>query len=218
MTLIELMMALSIVAIISLAIAGLTFAVSDAQATTDDQNNSLQAARSSLGNLERMIRQARLVSGGGTDHLALWMGDTNGNGQINADETIYLTYLPGQRAVRMKSVRFPVNMDPVYKSLLNDDVSLSQSADVATLDSLVGCTAYIQQSDVAVDVDYMEFKFSAAPPLTQAVTIAARFGTAPRAVSLNSTIHLRAAATKNVVDDGGEFVLCVPACEVTHGG
>jgi hypothetical protein len=63
----------------------------------------------------------------------------------------------------------------------------------------------------------MEFKFSATPPLSEAVTVAARFGSTGHTVGLNSTVRLRAGATKNVVDDGGEFVLAIPACEVTHG-
>lgn len=215
MTLVELLMALSITTLIGVAVAGMTMAASDAQRATDAQNDSLQAARSSLGRLEQLIRQARLISGGGSDHLALWVGDTNGDGQINADETLYLTYLAGQRVVRMKSVRFPLNMDPLYKLLLNEQVPLSLSGDVAVLDTLTGSITYVQESDVAVDVDYLEFKFDVAPPLTGAVTIAARFGQAPRTLSANSTMHLRAGATRDVVNDGGEYVLNIPLCEVT---
>jgi hypothetical protein len=217
MTLVELMLALSITALIGVCISGTIMAVADAQAATDNKNDSLQAARSSLFNLERMIRDARLVSAGSATTLSLWMGDTNGDGQINVDETIYLTYLPAERVVRAKAVKFPLNLDTFYKSLLNDQLPLSASADVGVLETLPGVASYVQEWSVAVDVDQLEFKFTATPPLSEAVTVAARFGSTGHTVGLNSTVRLRAGATKDLIDDAGEYVLAIPACEVTHG-
>ncbi len=211
------MVAMTVIALIGLAVTGMIAAISTSQAKAMAINDTVQSGRISMVTLERLIRQARLVSGGDGNHLSLWMGDLNGDGQINANETYYLTYLPSQRVVRMKSIQFPANMDPCYKALLNVSLMLDDSADPSVLDGLLGCQPYIQQQDVAVDVDYVQFQFSTAPPMTKAVTISGRFGTAPQNVSLNSTVYLRGCDTTCITYDGADYNLNIPNCEVTNG-
>jgi hypothetical protein len=217
MTLVELMLALSLATLIGLAITSMTVAVADAQKTTSDLNDSTQAARCSMVGVERLVGGARLVSEGDANSLSLWMGDLNGDGQVNADETIYLTYYPAQRVLRSRYIKFPGNINPAYKTLINVELALSQSAVADVLDALIGCGPYIHENDVAVDVDSLEFKLMPAPPLTESVVISGRFSVSGQTVSLNTTVRLRADATSNVVDDGGEYVLNIPACEVTSG-
>jgi hypothetical protein len=87
---------------------------------------------------------------------------------------------------------------------------------VSILGTLAGCTPYITEYDVAVNVNSMMFSFSGAAPLTQAVIFAAQFGSGGHTVSINSTARPRASATSNLVNNSGTYTLCLPACEVTN--
>lgn len=209
-TLVELTLAMSILALIGTTVVAAAFAVSSAQASTDKLGDNVHAGRSSMVRIERLIRQAQLVSGGQADSLSLWMGDTDGNGRINADETVYLVYLSNERVVRMRRIQFPDIIEPVLKAVLNVEMTLTESADPCMLDMLVACLSYVTETDVAAEVDHFEFRYAPAAPLARTVSMLGRFGTGADSVSLNTTVRLRRDATDNVLEDSGEYVLALP--------
>ena len=80
-TLAELLTAMMVMSIISLAVLSLTMALTTAQEYSEDFYRHVQIARNSLRRIERDINKANLITTGDADTLVYWE-DTNGNGDI----------------------------------------------------------------------------------------------------------------------------------------
>jgi len=95
-TLAELLVALSITAIISAAVATLAFAVSSANDMFGQASERQTKIRYSAIRIEEFIRNCRLVCEAGDDYIALWRADDDGDSDIDIQEIVFIDARPGQ--------------------------------------------------------------------------------------------------------------------------
>ena len=89
-TLVELLMALMVTAIILSAVATLAFALSSATSETDEMSANQAALRFGTVKLGDLIRNSRHALITSSNDIALWRSDDNGDNAINASELVYI--------------------------------------------------------------------------------------------------------------------------------
>ena len=100
-TLVELLVALAVTAIVSAAVATLAYAVGTANKGSDDTSRKQAELRLSTLRISELVRNCKLICGMPGDDLAVWRADDNGNGQINPQELVYLEMGPGRNYVQL---------------------------------------------------------------------------------------------------------------------
>jgi Tfp pilus assembly protein PilW len=86
MTLIELLLALTIMAMVMAGVSTLAFALSSVKNSTDDTSSKQAYVRFAETQLGDMIRHARLVCYASDSQVVLWTTDTNRDGRMNVSE------------------------------------------------------------------------------------------------------------------------------------
>ena len=208
LTLVELMMSLAMMSIIGLTVATVAAALSHAQSHTDEISENIQSGRSGLLAIESYVRRAKLVTAIDTDGLVVWLGDSNQDGKINADELAMIKYDSQARQVKLSKVSFPLNMAEAMVSVLNTPKDLStvaSTADVSGEFSRGIYVGYLSENVLATDVDSFEVVPDTAPPMSRLVLLRIKVGeSADRQVALTSSVKLRADDTANAANYDGE--------------
>ncbi len=89
-TLVELLVALMVSSIVLAAVATLAYAMSSANDSTDDTSRKQAQVRYTTLRISELIRQCKLICFAGPDDFAVWRGDDNEDGQINASELVII--------------------------------------------------------------------------------------------------------------------------------
>lgn len=90
LTVVELLLALTITAIISLAISSMLFAVSHGTDSSNDMRALLLRQRLVAARLNALIRSSHMVLATGSNYVVLWTHDANNSGTPNRAEVRYL--------------------------------------------------------------------------------------------------------------------------------
>ncbi len=89
-TLVELLIALVITAIVLTAVATLAFAMGTANNVTGDLSLKQAQVRFATLRIQDLIRHSKLICFAGSDDIAIWRADDNNDGNINIDELVYI--------------------------------------------------------------------------------------------------------------------------------
>jgi len=100
LTFVELLVALSVSAIILAAVATLAYAMATANSTADDTSQKQAQVRYATLRISELIRNSKLIFGGTTEGLGIWRADNNGNGQVDANEVVFLSKGSGSSCLR----------------------------------------------------------------------------------------------------------------------
>jgi len=114
-TLAELLMALIVTGIILGAVATLAYALGTANDAADDTTWKQAQVRYATLRISELIRHCRLVFDETSEGLGVWRADDNGDGQINADEVVYVTKGPGGDCLQF--IEFSDESNPTYSVL-----------------------------------------------------------------------------------------------------
>ncbi len=114
-TLVELLMALIVTGIILGAVATLAYAIGAANDAADDTAPKQAQVRYATIRISELIRHCRLVFDETSEGLGVWRADDNGDGQINADEVVYVSKGPG--GDRLQFIEFLDESNPAYSVL-----------------------------------------------------------------------------------------------------
>ncbi|NIP24227.1 MAG: prepilin-type N-terminal cleavage/methylation domain-containing protein [Phycisphaerae bacterium] len=104
-TLVELLLALVVAAIVSTAVLTLAFAMSSANDVMDSTSRTQAYVRYATFRISELIRHCKLICAMPGDDLAVWRADDNGDGQINPRELVYIEMGTGRDYVRL--LEFP---------------------------------------------------------------------------------------------------------------
>jgi prepilin-type N-terminal cleavage/methylation domain-containing protein len=155
LTLVELLVALVVSAVILSAVATLAFAMTSAADATDDTSRKQAQLRYATLRLSELLHHCRLVCGTADDALALWRADDNDDGQININELVYIER--GDDGGYLRLCEFP-----------SSDTSAVRLSDIGALSpagySVTRVTLIPQCSDV-------QFRWDPAPPYSKLVSI-----------------------------------------------
>lgn len=114
-TLAELLMALIVTGIILGAVATLAYAIGAANDAADDTTWKQAQVRYATLRISELIRHCRLVFDETSEGLGVWRADDNGDGQINADEVVYVSKGPGGDCLQF--IEFLDESNPTYSVL-----------------------------------------------------------------------------------------------------
>ena len=89
-TLVELLVALMVTGIILSAVASLAYALGSANRSTEKLSKDQAALRYTSLRISELIKHSSLAFAIPTNGIALWTGDDNANGLINASELVYI--------------------------------------------------------------------------------------------------------------------------------
>ena len=121
MTLLELMLALVITAMIAGAISGMMDAVSIGVSTRRDSRATMVGASAAASRLSAYIAPSRcLLSAGGSD-LALWLDDSRESDTIHATEIRWLLFDSGAGEISVHFVSFPSEWSQAAKDLEDNE-------------------------------------------------------------------------------------------------
>lgn len=114
-TLAELLMALIVTGIILGAVATLAYALGTANDAADDTTWKQAQVRYATLRISELIRHCRLVFDETSEGLGVWRADDNGDGQINANEVVYVSKGPGGDCLQF--IEFSDESNPTYSVL-----------------------------------------------------------------------------------------------------
>jgi len=109
-TLLEILLALSISAMIALAIGVMLSALNAATAVENDTRRSTMQRQVVLAKLEHTVRSSARILVGGADHLVLWRADRNGNSVPELSELVRLSWDEPTGEIRI--FMSPDDLDP----------------------------------------------------------------------------------------------------------
>jgi prepilin-type N-terminal cleavage/methylation domain-containing protein len=179
-TLVELLTASAITALVAAAAAALIFAIGDASAQTRDLRETKTAGHYALGRIEAAIRSARAIGVVTPTSITLWTADTNGDDVLNVKEvggiwydgtTKRITYvsLPNSTdtsPVILSSFINPTNVGTLLTSLGNKTVVWAEGVESLTFtgypnntDTRIVDTAFT----IGTGVDAVVFRIAASP-------------------------------------------------------
>jgi type II secretory pathway pseudopilin PulG len=206
-TILELTLASGVLGVLGLAVASVAVAMSNASEDSDNYYAAIQNGRSTLNRAQAVARKAKLVTALTADSIVFWTGDANGDGLINLDELLLVTYDSKAHEIRQQYVSFKAAPANVALAM-NVNVTLSSATSVTTVGNLFNTAATYKQTDVlASDVLSCSLAAAPAPPMATTVTIQFSVGTSRHPLALSSFARLRADATASVSQVGGQWVL-----------
>ena len=210
-TLVELVMSISIAAIVGLAVAGAAAALSAAHSQGDEFYRSLKSGRFAVNRIQNDLRRARLVLASDAANLVYWAGDANSDRQVNVAEIGLLSYSADSDQLCLEGVVFADSMAQETRAALNTNVSLSEVATVEDATTLIRETyaAYQVEHLLANEVVSFSLKMDTDAPLTKLVGIVIEIGAHGSPRKFRSATRLRADATGSVgiSEEDGSYVL-----------
>jgi len=198
-TVIELTLAMGITALVGLSVAAATMVISAAREDVEQYQEYVQSARSTSLRVQSALRKASLITSCTPTTLVYWMGDANGNGQINASELVRLSYDHVKKEVREWQVDLG-NLNAVTAAILDATVSLATAMDDAAVRELMTATyrPYLQDRLLSSSVRSVEFSTDKGAPLTGLVHVRLDVGDQAQAIVVQSAVSLRSSATPRV--------------------
>ncbi|HOF18090.1 MAG TPA: prepilin-type N-terminal cleavage/methylation domain-containing protein [Phycisphaerae bacterium] len=206
-TLVEFLMAIAIMSVTALAVAGVSMALSSAYAQGENFYQYLQDSRAGTLSIQEAINNAKLVTAAGSNGLVLWTKDTNSDGAINLSELSVISLQSNDGEITQSRVVFPASMDATTRTALDESKTLDWATNLSAVQSAVATSPYKVETVLTSDVRSFTIRTPVNPPLTTLVQIEITLGDAKREFTVNSAASLRADCTDDVSVSKGEYVL-----------
>ena len=205
-TLAELLVAMLVMGIIAVAVAGMSIALSTAHEYSEDFYRHTQIARNGMRRIQRALRQANLITATDSTSVAYWAEDTNGNGQINRREMRLLTFQSQTGELAEYRVEFPAWWPEWWKETFDVELSLSAVTTIGQVDSLGGTIGWTERL-WATELTDASFVASPAAAQTKVLQVQFTVGQGSRRVTLRSAAAPRVDWLQYVKFEGGQWVL-----------
>jgi len=170
-TLSEILMALVVMSIISLAVVSLTTALTTAQEYSEDFYRNIQIARNSLRKIERDINKAKLITAGDSDTLVYWVDDANGNGDIELTELRLITTNIATGEVRLCRAEFPAFWPQEWKDTFDDSMTVQIATELSNAVAWITDGQWAVYDELASEIKSIKFTASPAVPTAEVLQI-----------------------------------------------
>jgi hypothetical protein len=161
MTLLELMIGLSITALIAGAISGMMSAVSTGLVSGRDHRATMIRAAAAQARLSAYLAPGRCLLEVRPDQVVLWLGDDRADDRVQASEVRWIRHNPMAGTLEVHAVRFPSAWTAATRDLENQTLSADAAWDtvlssyaarglvdrLTLVDGLSGFTAEADQPD-----------------------------------------------------------------------
>jgi len=208
-TLAELVMAVSITAVIGLAATGVAVSLSSLNEHSEEYYRHLQTGRVASVRLQQTLRRALLVTAGTDDSLVVWACDDNDNGQINLSELVEIHYDPVTDELFELALSLPAEMSEASRSAIDIEMSLADVIQAAANDETVldMFAQYAARRVLARDVQAFSVRCDEPTPMTRLVSFRLSIGSGARVAQTSGAATLRAHRTAYVGWDNDTYVL-----------
>jgi prepilin-type N-terminal cleavage/methylation domain-containing protein len=156
-TLVELLVALTVTAIVLSAVVTLAYAMSAANDSTDDTSEKQAHLRYTTLRITELVRHSKLICSTPGDDFAIWRADGNGDGQINLNELVYVQTGPGRDFLRLCE-------------FAPSETAVASLSDIETLVPQ-GQDYDISYTPLIPQCSNVEFLLDVLPPRTKLVTV-----------------------------------------------
>lgn len=207
LTLPELVIGITITAIVGLCVAGVTMAISTGHAESQRYGEYVQSARMGVMRVGRELRQASLVTARDSDTLILWGGDTNGNGKINLDELVSISYDASAGQIVKYQKDFPPSWPDWFVALLNLEADLDDVDNANSVETYLRNGLLAQSTVLATDVTSFEVTAEPTVPVSRLASLRFTVGDGDTAVTVSTSAKLRADKTRRVYASGTGYFL-----------
>jgi len=188
LTLVELLVALMISAIVFGAVAALAFAMGTAHASTSDRSEKQAYVRYATLRISELIRQCKLVCGTPGGDLSLWRADDNGDGKININELVIVERGTGRNILRFCEF----------------DSSQTEAVSLSGMGSFAADSHSPRRVTVIPQCTNVEFLLDTAAPATKLVSI--RFDVIEDGVGHHYEVNAALRGRAGNLVSGGEIV------------
>ena len=209
-TLVEMVMAMAITAVIATSVAMATMSLSTAQLDGDSYSQSIQASRSVLMRVSANARKAGLITASGSDSVVFWAGDTNGNGLLNVSELTVIAYDAPSKEVREYVVAYPKNLSQANINANNPSMTLAAVDTTAEAKAAILANTYKATRTLASGVT--SFKITVDKPVTpisKMMTFEMTIPSTGHSLTLRSAAVLRSPQVQDVGLVSGVYVLSI---------
>jgi prepilin-type N-terminal cleavage/methylation domain-containing protein len=121
MTLLELMLAMSITAMIGAAIVGMLGAVSTGVGARRDNRSTMVQAAAARSRLSSYLAPARCLLGVNNGDVTIWLDDSRESGSVHGSEIRWLRFDPSAQTISVFYVRFPDGWSQAACDLADDE-------------------------------------------------------------------------------------------------
>ncbi len=194
MTLIELMLATTILAMVLAGVTALAFALSSARDKTGDVSRKQAHLRFAMVQLGEAIKNSGLVCFSSDSQAVLWTLDANADGKMNIEEMATIHTNPEGTEVVLSR----------YLSAANPEVALSTVANHST-QWWLAYGAVVSDATVIPDCSSARILADAAAPATTYISVLFNMTLDGQTAGYSISGLLRA-RTANVLDAGGDIV------------
>ncbi|MBC8202594.1 MAG: prepilin-type N-terminal cleavage/methylation domain-containing protein [Planctomycetes bacterium] len=161
LTLLEMILAIGITAIIGAAIASMMAAVSNGLTSRDDGRRTAVQLATTQVRLSAYIAPARCLLDKGDTTLTIWLDDARESGTVHASEIRWLTFDAPNKAFIVKFIDFPDNWSQSmidaadtecdestnYNEMLTTFESSDLVSEFALVDAMETCSIWINEID-----------------------------------------------------------------------
>lgn len=207
LTVVELVIAMFIMALIATSAAGVFMVLSTAYSQSEANYNNLQALRSAILKIQEELNKAKLITAAQYDRIVYWTSDTNRDGRINLSELAEIRLDRTDLSIEKHQVVFPDGMDPLMRAALDYRVPLWAAMDVHQTTGLIENSLYHDSRVLAENV--RDFYVNARPecPKAKLVTIRIAIGSETGCFTISNAATMRADRTGDIGISDGQFVL-----------
>jgi prepilin-type N-terminal cleavage/methylation domain-containing protein len=125
LTLLELMLALVVTALIAGAISGMMSAVTAGVSTRRDNRSTMVGASAAAARLSAYVAPSRCILGIVGSDLVLWHADSRESGTVHATEIRWLVFDAVEETYDVRFVSFPAEWSQAAKDLEDNEYTLS---------------------------------------------------------------------------------------------
>ncbi|MFQ5592024.1 MAG: hypothetical protein ACE5HE_12730, partial [Phycisphaerae bacterium] len=125
LTMVELLLALAIAALVCMSVAAMLSAVSYGTSSERDLRDAVVRAKVTDARISSAIRGSRAILEAGVDYLVLWTEDSNPNGTANAPDLAEMRLVERDASNNLNSYAFPASWSQAQIDAANVSYSLT---------------------------------------------------------------------------------------------
>ena len=205
-TLVEMSMAIAVIAITGMAAAGVAMALSNAYHNSQDYYHCIQTNRVGMLRAADEVRGAELITDASGTAMVVWCEDTNGNGKINFTELASVHWDSQDQCVYRDSLALPAAWSAEMKAAYDVVIPLS-GATTEAWQSWQATSPYRLTVPLAENVEAFSIETTPVTPLARTVTIQMTVTYQGRSLTCRNAVTIRAGQIDRVTKVDSVYVL-----------
>ncbi len=191
-TVIELLIAASLMAVVGVVLVGATIGFTNAYRNSQDYYHCLQSGRVNMFHLEDTVRKGLLVVYADEHALWVWREDTTGDGLMNLSETSLFTWDAARQELREYRLEYPAGWSAARRAIYDAEIpSWYLTSNSESLEGYFEGSAFSRGIVLAEGVTEFTLQVTPESPHAEFVAITMTVQRGRRAVTVRSAVTMR---------------------------